>query len=99
MAELLEGEGYEVAVASNGREGLEALGQMVPPCLVLLDLMMPVMSGEDFLRQVRQEPAFEPIPIILITASGRQPLPGAQGILKKPFEIGDLFATVTAHCG
>ncbi|HEX8702846.1 MAG TPA: response regulator [Myxococcaceae bacterium] len=99
MAELLEGEGFEVSVASNGQEGLEVLEQLGQPCLVLLDLMMPVMSGEDFLRHVRENPQFAPVPVIIVTASGRQPLPGAQGILKKPFEIGDLFATVAAHCG
>lgn len=98
MAELLENEGFDVAVASNGLEGLEVLEQMSLPCMVLLDLMMPVMSGEDFLKHVRQHPVFNPIPVIIVTASGKQPLPGAQGILKKPFEIGDLFATVTAHC-
>ncbi|HLL00531.1 MAG TPA: response regulator [Myxococcaceae bacterium] len=98
MAELLEGEGFEVSVASNGQEGLEVLEQLGHPCLVLLDLMMPVMSGEDFLRNMRENPSFGRIPVIIVTASGRQPLPGAQGILKKPFEIGDLFATVAAHC-
>jgi CheY-like chemotaxis protein len=98
MAELLESEGFEVAVASNGQEGLEVLNQMGAPCLVLLDLMMPVMNGEDFLRHVRQNPALDPVPVIIVTASGRTPLPGTQGILKKPFEISDLFATVAAHC-
>jgi CheY-like chemotaxis protein len=98
MAELLESEGFEVAVASNGQEGLEVLGQMGAPCLVLLDLMMPVMNGEDFLRHVRQNPALDRIPVIIVTASGRTPLPGTQGILKKPFEIRDLFATVSEHC-
>jgi CheY-like chemotaxis protein len=98
MAELLESEGFEVAVASNGKEGLEVLGQIGPPCLVLLDLMMPVMNGEDFLRQVRKDPALDLIPVIIVTASGRTPLPGTQGILKKPFEINDLFATVSMYC-
>lgn len=98
MAELLEGEGFEVAVASNGQEGLEVLSQMSAPCLVLLDLMMPVMNGEDFLRHVRQNPALDSTPVVIVTASGRTPLPGTQGILKKPFEISDLFATVIAHC-
>jgi CheY-like chemotaxis protein len=98
MAELLENEGFEVAVASNGQEGLEVLGQMVQPCLVLLDLMMPVMSGEDFLKVVRRNPNLERMPVIIVTASGKQALPGTQGILKKPFEISDLFATVAAHC-
>jgi CheY-like chemotaxis protein len=98
MAELLEGEGFQVSVASNGQEGLEVLEHLGKPCLVLLDLMMPVMSGEDFLRHLRENPSFTRVPVIIVTASGRQPLPGAQGILKKPFEIGDLFATVAAHC-
>jgi CheY-like chemotaxis protein len=98
MAELLESEGFEVSVASNGQEGLEVLSQMVPPCLVLLDLMMPVMNGEDFLRHVRQNPAQHDIPIVIVTASGRAALPGTQGILKKPFEISDLFSTVNQHC-
>ena len=98
MAELLETEGFEVVVASNGQEGLEVMSQMKAPCLVLLDLMMPVMNGEDFLRHVRKNPALDIIPVIIVTASGRMPLPGTQGILKKPFEISDLFATVTAHC-
>jgi CheY-like chemotaxis protein len=98
MAEILESEGFEVVVASNGQEGLEVLSQMSAPCLVLLDLMMPVMNGEDFLRHVRKNPAMDSVPVIIVTASGRTPLPGTQGLLKKPFEIGDLFATVAAHC-
>jgi CheY-like chemotaxis protein len=98
MAELLETEGFEVVVASNGQEGLEVMSQLRSPCLVLLDLMMPVMNGEDFLRHVRKNPALDAIPVIIVTASGRMPLPGTQGILKKPFEIRDLFATVAAHC-
>ena len=98
MAELLETEGFDVSVASNGQEGLEVLQQIGPPCLVLLDLMMPVMSGEDFLRHVRDNPTLSPIPVIIVTASGRPPLPGTQGILKKPFEITICSATVSAHC-
>lgn len=98
MAELLESEGFEVSVASNGQEGLEVLGQMSLPCVVLLDLMMPVMNGEDFLRHMRQDPTFNVVPVIIVTASGRAPLPGTQGFLKKPFEMNELFATVSAHC-
>jgi CheY-like chemotaxis protein len=98
MAELLESEGFEVSVASNGQEGLEVLEHMEQPCLVLLDLMMPVMNGEDFLRHVRESPSHQRTPVIIVTASGRSPLPGTQGLLKKPFEMTDLFATVSAHC-
>ena len=99
MAELLETEGFEVAVASNGQEGLEVLGQIGRPCLVLLDLMMPVMSGEDFLRHVRGRSDLRSrCPSSSSPPAAGAPLPGTQGILKKPFEINDLFATVSAHC-
>jgi CheY-like chemotaxis protein len=98
LVEYLELEGYRVDVATNGLEALACLREGPRPDVVLLDLMMPVMNGEDFLRHVRQDPALDPVPVIIVTASGRTPLPGTQGILKKPFEISDLFATVTAHC-
>ena len=93
----LEAAGHDLIVATDGGAAL-ACARAEQPDAIILDAMMPVMSGEDFLRHLRENPSFGPIPVIIVTASGRQPLPGAQGILKKPFEIGDLFATVAAHC-
>ena len=50
LKQLLELEGYPVFTAADGREGLSALKSMPRPCLVLLDLLMPVMNGSSFLR-------------------------------------------------
>lgn len=50
----LEMEGYQVNEASNGKEGLEALSTMPRPCVILLDLMMPVMNGWAFIRALEE---------------------------------------------
>jgi CheY-like chemotaxis protein len=57
LCDVLRSEGYDVVTASNGKEGLDRLEEMGRPCLILLDLMMPVMSGGEFLAVLRQTDA------------------------------------------
>jgi CheY-like chemotaxis protein len=68
---LLEFEGYEVATAEHGREGLELL-ERERPSMILLDLMMPVMDGRQFLQALQQrqqaEPALAGIPVTVVSA-------------------------------
>jgi CheY-like chemotaxis protein len=70
------------------------------PALVLVDLVMPGMSGAELLGRLRAEPALEKVPMVLMTAA----LPAsdeprlADEILRKPFELDDLLATVARHC-
>ncbi len=64
---LFEQEGWQVAEASNGAEALERLAEGAPS-LILLDLMMPVMDGFEFILQVRKDPARRSIPIVVVTA-------------------------------
>src|SRR5215212_857675 len=66
----LEGEGFEVETARNGVEALERLRTGMRPSLVLLDLMMPVMSGWEFLDEIARSPSLEPPPIVVLTAGG-----------------------------
>ena len=70
LKELFETEGYAVAVASNGRAALNHLGAGLRPCVVLLDLMMPVMDGWDFRTEQLKDPALKEIPVFIITAAG-----------------------------
>ncbi|MGI9592118.1 MAG: response regulator [Myxococcota bacterium] len=63
----LEREGWHVRSATNGREGLDRMAEERPD-LVLLDLMMPVMDGFDFIRAARQDPGYRQVPIIVVTA-------------------------------
>src|SRR2546421_13107211 len=102
LTEILQEEGYRVASAANGREALDLLHSAGPPCLILLDLMMPVMSGWEFRERQRQDPALAQIPVAIVTGvrngSARLAAMGAVAYLQKPIDIGALLATVSHHC-
>ena len=66
MAEILEDQGLPFRVARNGKEAMEALGEKRPD-LVLLDVMMPRKSGLKVFQEMKRDPAFEKIPIIIVT--------------------------------
>jgi CheY-like chemotaxis protein len=98
LHDILADAGYDVSLANHGKMALDVLGKIDRPCLILLDMMMPEMDGAQFLHVLRQDPTAQSIPVVLCTASGRNTLPGAQGLLKKPFELDELLATVAANC-
>ena len=95
VAEVLEEAGYLVEAVGDGLSALTAIRHH-PPALALLDIAMPVMTGDETLRQVRA--AGLPIPVIVMTA-GTNPerflCEGAAAVLPKPFELSRLLAAVT----
>lgn len=100
----LKGQGYETAVAGNGREALAYLkSSSRPPRLILLDLMMPVMTGWEFQKAQRADPALAGIPVAIITGlgepDGRARELGAVDVLTKPSKVEDLAALVARFCG
>ena len=97
IAECLSYEGYAVTPATNGAEALAWLRRSARPDLVVLDLVMPVMNGSQFLDALRADPAWKDIPVVLMTAAmpaAGVPLPRVDGYLPKPFELSDLLAVV-----
>jgi DNA-binding response OmpR family regulator len=96
---LLEQAGYHVRVANNGEEGLEKIATFEPD-LVLLDVMMPRMNGFEVCRRVRENPAWQDIKIIMLTAKGREVeitkglALGANAYITKPFSTKELLAQV-----
>ena len=94
---VLEGEGFDVVTARNGVEALERLRAGMRPALVLLDMMMPVMSGWEFLDEVARFPLQQPLPIVVLTAGGMQGVPGAVEVLRKPYDLGILLEAVDRH--
>jgi CheY-like chemotaxis protein len=98
LRDALEFSGHPVVLAANGSEALATLPAIGCPCIVLLDLMMPVMDGQEFLERFRILPAYSSVPVYLCTAGGRSKLPGTQGLLRKPFELDELEALVQKHC-
>jgi CheY-like chemotaxis protein len=100
LSDLLSDEGYRVRAAGNGKEALELLRQTAAPCMILLDLMMPVMNGWQFVAEKSGDPALSGIPVWIITAAGdaHPPPPGVSGVLRKPFRLSDLLDVVDQNC-
>lgn len=102
VASALEEEGYDVVVAREGAEALDALRGDCTPQLILLDLTMPHMTGVEFKRRLLAEmPALSRIPVVVMSADveGREKarLLGATAFLRKPIRLGELFRHLTAH--
>lgn len=102
IKDVLEDEGYEVVLAANGLEALKELRRGTPPCLILLDLMMPVMNGWEFRREQLQDKTLALIPTILVTAHNRadentEELQ-ASGCIRKPAQPRLLLETVGRYC-
>ena len=95
---VLECDGYETRTAKNGRDALEAL-EASTPCLILLDLMMPVMDGVAFLAERRRRDLAMDVPVVCVTAAGAAMIAnairlGARECLTKPTDIGALCEKV-----
>jgi two-component system, OmpR family, alkaline phosphatase synthesis response regulator PhoP len=99
----LEREGLHTIVAATGEQGLsEALNERNPPMLIMLDLMLPGMSGTELCRRFRREPITRRTPIIMLTAKGSESDRvagldlGADDYITKPFSVRELLARVRA---
>lgn len=103
VAESLEDAGYDVWVAANGAIAMDALRNSNDlPCLILLDLMMPVMDGAQFLQEMRRDPRLSALPVVVVTADGsaitKATALGTHGGLRKPVHLDDLLSTVSKYC-
>jgi two-component system response regulator MprA len=98
LASILRSEGYRVACACDGREALDLLRGGVAPDVILLDLMMPVMSGHDFRAAQLADPALASIPVVVLTADGgirdAARMLGAADAFAKPFDVEALLSTI-----
>ena len=101
LGRFLELEGFDVRTAANGQLALEALQEDSEPCVILLDLMMPVMNGWQFRERQVSDPRFSRIPVVVVTAAGpREDIPeiNADGWLSKPVDFDRLLATIGSLC-
>jgi CheY-like chemotaxis protein len=97
LADLLSGEGYIVVSAENGREALDYLSGSTP-ALIILDLMMPVMSGWEFRARQKSDPKLESLPVVVTSASGLVHGIDADAIVSKPIDFGLLMSVVKQNC-
>ena len=101
LAAFLAVQDYISMTATNGQEAIDLLREGHRPCLILLDIMMPLKDGWDFRDELLAEPALAPIPIVVVTAdlsaitratTLRLPL------LTKPVDPGQLMSAIAQHC-
>jgi CheY-like chemotaxis protein len=101
MDVLLTNHGFETMTAANGREALQRMRNR-RPCVVLLDLMMPIMDGWEFRAEQLREPSLADVPVVCVTAVAehsemvqrlRAPC------LRKPIEFRALLEAVEGACG
>lgn len=101
LSYALQAQGYEVETAENGQKGLEKI-LAEPPDLVILDVMMPDMSGTDVCEQLRANPATIALPVIMLSGKAQVPdkikglQSGADEYLTKPFETDEVVARIEA---
>lgn len=101
---LLEREGYRVLVARDGQDALDAMARKQPD-LVLLDVMLPRLSGYDVCQRIRDNPAWAGVKVLMLTARGREVeiakglALGADAYVTKPFSTRDLLQQIRRYLG
>jgi CheY-like chemotaxis protein len=102
ICELLEDEGYSTVPAENGIEALSELRQGQEPCVILLDLMMPLMDGISFRKEQRRDPSLAAIPVVVVSAGqDAREVAGALEVadfLPKPLSVPRLIHTLERLC-
>jgi CheY-like chemotaxis protein len=99
---VLTDDGYRVSCAANGEAALERLRSGGPaPCAILLDLMMPIMDGWTFRREQMKDPTMSQIPVIVVTAQGRDAVGdiNAREVLHKPMGLLAVTQAIARVCG
>ncbi|MFO1324875.1 MAG: response regulator [Burkholderiales bacterium] len=101
---LMKQKGYDVRTVGNGDDALRSIAEFAPD-LVLLDVMMPRLSGYEVCQKMRENPAWAGIRIVMLSAKGRDievskgMAVGADAYVTKPFSTSDLMAQVRALLG
>ena len=105
VSDILRSEGYDVHTAANGKEGVDLLPTLPAPTLILLDMMMPVMNGWQFLEAQRAQARMEDLRVVLVSAVSTdkallndQGLAQVEGLLRKPIQLEGLLNVAGKYC-
>ncbi len=98
LREAFEDDGYQVAVAADGLEALDQLVARDDVSVVILDLMLPRMTGSELYAAMQADPRLARIPVIVTTSDSSRAPAGLQ-VLTKPIRLEALRAAVSAHTG
>ncbi len=98
MRDALELNGYSVVTAEHGRDALARIPAIDNLCLVILDLVMPVMDGWEFVDRLRAQSAFASVPIVVYTSAVSQAPTGVTRVIQKPLMFDRLLSIVREFC-
>jgi CheY-like chemotaxis protein len=98
MRDALELNGYLVVTAQHGQDALDKIGGIEHLCLVILDLLMPVMNGWDFVERMRQRAELASIPVVVHSSAPADPPAGVTRVLQKPLNFERLLSIVGEYC-
>jgi CheY-like chemotaxis protein len=98
LRDALELNGYSVVTASNGQEALTKIAGIHELCLVILDLLMPVMNGWDCFQKIRERSEFASVPVVVHTSAAFRAPAGATRVLQKPLKFDRLLSVVKEYC-
>jgi CheY-like chemotaxis protein len=98
IGEILEDEGYDVALAEDGARALELLEGLARPCLLLVDLIMPGVDGWQLLGALAQDDRLATIPVVVMSAAADPKTAQVHPTLKKPIDLDILLRIVRDHC-
>lgn len=101
LRHFLADEGFDVHTARNGRDALTRLQDIASPGLILLDLMMPIMDGNEFLVERGRDDRLAKIPVIIMSAWTRDwngDTVGVEAVLTKPINPEHLLTVVAQYC-
>jgi CheY-like chemotaxis protein len=98
LSGMLSDEGFEVITAVNGLEALAIVNSERPPRVIVLDLTMPVLDGQQVLTLLRERGVLERIPVIVVSAVHSRITPGSVANLPKPIPYDSLVELVHLHC-
>jgi two-component system chemotaxis response regulator CheY len=106
LQQILEFENYQVSSAQNGQEALKSLSQLPLPCLIVLDLFMPIMNGSQFLEALREkgDANLTHIPTLVLSASpaegeiAKAVRPYIAEFIKKPVDLDKFIESIQKHC-
>lgn len=97
LCDLLRNEGYEVELVQNGAEAIDRLEATDPPCVVLVDLLMPGIVGQELLEYLRADTRLAAIPVAIVSGSPHL-APEGYKVFRKPLDLYPLLDFVRQGC-
>ncbi len=97
LQEFFQDRGFAVSTAVDGAEALHILHHEVLPCVVILDLSMPVVSGNEVYAEMQTDPRLAGVPVVISTSDPSR-APSGTHIIRKPLDLSRLLGAVRQYC-